>query len=48
MDQVPVQMPYTPPPLGGSFALDTPLYDIQLLTRCKIIMLGDKVIPTSC
>ena len=34
-----------PPPLSGLFAQHTPRYDIRRLTPCKIMILGQKMIP---
>ena len=45
LDQVQAQTPYPPPPLLGSFARDTAKVWYWMLARCKIIILGEKMIP---
>ena len=40
-----VQAPYPPPPPFLLLVPDTPMYDVQCLTPCKIIILGDKLSP---
>ena len=44
LDQAQVRTPYTPP-FWGSFAYDTPRYGTGCPTSCKIIILGEKMIP---
>ena len=44
LDQAQVRTPYTPPFLG-SFAYNTPRYGTGCPTPCKIIILGEKMIP---
>ena len=44
LDQAQVRTPFTPP-FWGSFAYDTPMYGTGCPTPCKIIILGEKMIP---
>ena len=44
LDQAQVRTPYTPP-FWGSFAYHTPRYGTGCPTPCRIIILGEKMIP---